>query len=159
MSKVYCFTPHSFSVIVKRDGMVRSINDYIEECKENFNTPDLDPTEEPGKYALAIKINADSPNHDLTLEDFANLIKDEEWGKKWRSDHYFNHLSAYNKDDDGSDADFSLNLMVNEAESSETKKVLYWYVNLLKGTEKELNELVYRMNQAQVLGPIEVLLK
>ena len=157
--KIYTVTPYSFSVTTPREKKTRTINDLIEEFNENQRLPDLDPNTPPSEKdvrMLDIKVDIASNKGCVTLEQFGEIVKgDQNWRKRWSSNNYYNELIAYA----GCDEVATLYLLTNEEESSSDRKVLYWNYKIIKGTEKELNELVYRMNQAQILGPIEVLLK
>ena len=153
--RIYTITSNSFSITVPRDGELKTVNDLIEEFGENQRLPDLDPDNPVDSYVLDIKVNLAGKGY-VELEQFGDIVKDDEdWRRRWSSKNYYNELIARA----GCDEVATLCLLANEKKSSAEKKVLYWTYKLIKGTEKELNELVYRMNQAQILGPIEVLLK
>lgn len=155
--KIYTVTPYAFSVTTPREASTRTITDLIEEFCENQRLPDLgtDTPIDPKDFTLDIKVDIASNKGRVTLEKFSEIIKSEDWRKRWVSKNYYNELIAYA----GCDEVASLCLLADEEKSTIDKKVLYWTYKIIKGTEKELNELIYRMNQAQILGPIEVLLK
>ena len=153
--KIYTITPCAFSVTTPREESKRSIQDLIDEFCENQRLPDLDPETKPdGDYLLTIKVDLANNGSPKELPYMTEMINNSHWRHKWSSDSYYNELIATNGCDDVA----TLYLMPDE-DSSANKKVLRWNVKIIKGTARELNELVYRMNQAQILGPIEILLK
>lgn len=155
--KIYTVTPYDFSVTVKNKGVIKTINDMVDYFKENNRLPDLDPTEPPeGPDTLDIIVNLADCKKPVQLQTFAETVKKltNDWVTRWSSKNYYNELMASAKGEEVA----ALCLLPSEEESSIEKKVLYWNIKMIKGSKKELNELVYRMNQARILGPIEVTL-
>lgn len=155
-TKIYGVTPFSLSITTPRDGTPITLNELIDEFKDSNKLPDLDPTEAPDENhdvrLLNIKIDI-AGKDEVSPERFYNVIhNNKEWMSHWKSESYFNKLSAYN----GADQVAELYLMPDSKESTEGAKVLYWQVKVLRGTSRELNELVYRLNKADILGPIYV---
>ncbi len=155
-TKIYGVTPFSLSITTPRDGTPITINELIDEFKDSNKLPDLDPAEapdeNPGVRFLNIKI--DTAGKDIVgPERVSNIIRNnKDWMGRWKNESYFNKLSAYN----GTDQVAEMYLMPNPEESTEGEKVLYWQVKILRGTSRELNELVYRLNKSDILGPIYV---
>ncbi len=154
--KIYAVTPFSLSITTPRDGTPVTINELIDEFKDSNKLPDLCPTEAPEENRdvrlLNIKIDL-AGRGEADPERFYNIVhSNEEWMSHWKSESYFNKLSAYN----GTDQVAEMYLMPDSKESTEDEKILYWQVKILRGTSRELNELVYRLNKSDILGPIHV---
>lgn len=122
------------------------ITAMIDEFHDRYDLPDLDPEAKITEHKLDMVVDT-LHEKNKRVESYNSMLRDKAWQKRWLDPHYYNTLEAHN----GGELIASLCLARKEGTLGIT---LVWTIIEIHATRAELEELVARMNQADVLQPI-----